>query len=314
MLFDFQFVFFVVSLGNCTGGNKKKADAMLARNAVMPCLQNDAINAFATSYNAVGASFQEMHLRKGKLNIGFAIKMFLTVFGAAPQSVIVNFLEMMVKHGCFAGVTSRSKQKIHKAVTIYLRESKKKPVKHKVTCTRPRVRQQDNKKIQVIFWAEQMIIHFDLDTLEQDDKDAPSYVIEAEELMSHELKVGTESILKKLLTPKVTDQYFNQLRKDVLAKCQKTLAMPFGSQLGQEVFGDNKNCWGEEADERYKHQLFVCTRVATASVNAEWCPIPHTRFGYRRSALQWSRKLSTFNFELVQDSQLHQLEGSDFSL
>ena len=137
--------------------------------------------------------------------------------------------------------------------------------------------------------------------------------------MSRELKEGNEAILNywkaKKKTPANTDSYFSKLRRDVLAKFHQRLAdTPFGSRLGQEAFGDNKICWGENADEKYKHQLYVCTRVATETVDAEWCTIPHTRFGHRRSALQWTRKLSTFNFELVQDSQLHQLEGSDFSL
>ena len=310
---------FVNVLGNCTGGDKEKADAILARNAVMLVLQDHAIKACATSFNAVGATYNEMMLRKGQVPVGFAIKMFLTVFGAVPLWVILNFVEMMVKHGCFAGVKSRSKDKIRKSVQRYLRDNTlvNRLVQHSVTFTRPLSRRQDTSKMSNIDGWDQSIVHFKSDTLEQDDKNVPSYVIEAEQQLTRELKEGYVKLFNKwkVSEPKDTDRPKRQLRTKVLAKFYMTLAdMPYGSKLGQEAFGDNEICFGKNADPAYKHQLYVCTRVATTSVNAEWCPIPCTRFGYRRSALQWGRKLSTFNFDLVQDSQLQQLEGSDFAL
>jgi len=88
--------------------------------------------------------------------------------------------------------------------------------------------------------------------------------------------------------------------------------IPWGSEVGQEVFGDNEECWSEPAETGTSlgNQLWRCETAYTAATDtaaetlAVWCPISTTRMGYRRSNLHWERAIAMYNHHMIQDSEL----------
>ena len=316
---------FLGAFGNCQVGDQAKAIEILNNGQVISCLRMVSRRACATSYDVAGASFHEMprNMSRRYIPISFIIKHLLTSFGPIRGWVIVEIMHRMNQDQCFGDELKKTLTKADFVIKIrkcVQNKNKRLETHHgavgshtwKVTLPlEQRIPPFSNTRAGI--WD--AIFHFTRNSL--NNSDVPPYYCQEEEKFKKELQTMKQKkdVWQRDGRARKLGRKFSMKNNvyTVKHKFETALAnIPWGSEVGQEVFGDNEECWSEPAETGTSlgNQLWRCETAYTAATDtaaetlAVWCPISTTRMGYRRSYLHWERAIAMYNHNMIQDSEL----------